>query len=438
MNRSEEEILVAQREGLSARGDHVTNCCRRLKVLVISHLYPEEAFQVGGTSTGVFVREQMRALHNFCDLRIVIPCDCVPRTGAYRGTVLSRWWTQVALLPKRFNDEGLKLEVVRFLSLPPRRHFLFGYGVAAFLPVLRRAQAIRRNFPFDLIHAHTAVPDGMVATWLGSVFKVPTVITSHQGDVERVPTNRWNRATLRYTLNRADRVVAVSAKLKEAIVALGISDRKVSVIPNGFDPAKFLPNGRVGAKTLHKGPELIILFLGQLIPRKDPLIVLQSLSHLRERLPQIRLVMVGDGPLKRQVREQILQLGLSECVELVGEVPHSRVPQYLRSADLLCLPSHSEGWPTVIFEALSLGVPIVASRVGGIPEAIASEDFGLLVEPGDRSGLTEALYRGLTTAWDHTKIQRYAAQFTWGNIAERLHEEYRILTAQTNSYASEW
>jgi teichuronic acid biosynthesis glycosyltransferase TuaC len=403
----------------------------RPKVLVISHLYPEEAFRVGGTSTGVFVREQMRALHNFCDLRIVIPCDCVPRTGDYRGTVLRRWWTQLAVLPKRFDDEGLKLEVVRFLSLPPRRHFLFGYGVTAFLPVLRRAQIIRRDFPFDLIHAHTTVPDGIVATWLGSIFGVPTVITSHQGDVELVPANRWNRATLRYTLSRADHVVAVSAKLKEAILALGIEDRKVTVIPNGFDPAKFVIDRNGNAKTLHNGSERVILFLGQLIPRKDPLIVVQSFSSLRERLPQVRLVMVGDGPLRGQVRDQVLHLGLSDCVDLVGEVPHSRVPEYLRSADLLCLPSHAEGWPTVIFEALSLGVPVIASRVGGIPEAITSEDLGLLVEPGDRPGLTEALYRGLTTAWDHTKIQRYAAEFTWGRIAERLHEEYRAVTAQT-------
>jgi glycosyltransferase involved in cell wall biosynthesis len=399
----------------------------KLKVLVISHLYPDEVFCVGGGSIGVFVREQLRALSSFCDLRVLIPRDCVPR----RTDTLSRWWTRIGMLPKRFNDEGIELDVVRFAALPPRRHFLVGYGAAAFLPVLRRAQAIQREFAFDLIHAHTTVPDGIVAGWLGSIFGVPVVITSHQGDVERVPANQWNRATLRYALSRADRVVAVSEKLKEGIVAMGVPGRKVTMIPNGFDPAKFSIDGNSDARTNRKGPERVILFLGQLIPRKDPLILLQALKRLSARVPNVRLVMVGDGPLRREVREQVLQLGLTECVDLVGEVPHSRVPDYLRTADLMCLPSHSEGWPTVIFEALSMGVPVIASRVGGNPEAIYSDDFGLLVEPGDLEGLTEALYRGLTMAWDHEKIRRYAAGFTWGKIAERLHEEYRSLAVET-------
>jgi glycosyltransferase involved in cell wall biosynthesis len=336
-------------------------------------------------------------------------------------------------LPKRFDDEGMNLEGVRFAAIPPRRHFLFGYGAAAFLPVLRRAQAIQREFAFDLIHAHTTVPDGIVAGWLGARFGVPVVITSHQGDVERVPANHWNRATIRYTLNHADRVVAVSSKLKESIVAMGVPERKVIMIPNGFDPGKFNIDGNGDAWTNRKGSESVILFLGQLIPRKDPLILLQALKRLSARVPNVRLVMVGDGPLGKEVREQVLQLGLTECVDLAGEVPHSRVPDYLRTSDLMCLPSHSEGWPTVIFEALSMGVPVIASRVGGNPEAIYSDDFGLLVEPGDLEGLTEALYRGLTMAWDHEKIRRYAADFTWGKIAERLYEEYRSLTAKTRT-----
>jgi glycosyltransferase involved in cell wall biosynthesis len=299
--------------------------------------------------------------------------------------------------------------------------------------VLRRARTIREEFAFDLIHAHTTVPDGIVAVWLGSIFRVPTVITSHGGDIYLFPANRWNRATLRYTLNRANRVIAVSSNLKKRIVALGASDRKITVIPNGFDPVRFPIGGGAGVKSIHDRSEKRVLFLGQLIPRKDPLIVLESFGRLKARMPDVRLIMVGDGPLRDQVKARIRHLGLADWVDLVGEVPHITVPEYLRSADLLCLPSHAEGWPTVISEALSQGVPVVASRVGGNPEAIYSEDYGLLVEPGDLPGLTEALSRGLTMAWDRTKIRRYAAGFTWGRIAELISQEFQSIMAETRA-----
>jgi glycosyltransferase involved in cell wall biosynthesis len=220
----------------------------------------------------------------------------------------------------------------------------------------------------------------------------------------------------------------VSSELKNSIVRLGVSEQQVVVVQNGFDPAKFYEERGLNPTRKHSGKTL--LFVGQLVPRKDPLAVLRALRRLRERLPGVRVVILGEGPLRKQIENDILQLGLRDSVELVGEVPHPKVPEYIRSADLLCLPSHSEGWPTVIFEALSQGVPIVASRVGGIPEAICSEDFGLLVEPGDLAGLTEALYRGLTKSWDTAKIRRYALEFTWEKIAARIEREYQYLMQQ--------
>jgi glycosyltransferase involved in cell wall biosynthesis len=402
----------------------------RLKVLVVSHLYPYRALGVGKGNFGTFVCDQVKALHNSCDLRVVIPFDCFPRREHYQLSRLRNWWTQVLRLPQKFNNDGIDLDLVRFVAPPPRRHFLFGYGAAAFLPVLRRIREIRRQFPFDVIHAHTAVPDGILAIWLGELFGVPSVITSHQGDVELVPSNQWNRATLRYTLGHADRVIAVSSALRNSIISLGVSEQQVVVVPNGFDPVKFYPGGGVTAR--RKSSEKIVLFIGQLVQRKDPLILLRALPHLRERLPNLRLIILGDGPLRKQIEDYILQLDLRDSVELVGEIPHSKVPEYIRSADLLCLPSHAEGWPTVIFEGLSQGVPVVASAVGGIPEAICSEDFGLLVEPGDLAGLTEALYWGLTKSWDTAKISRYALEFTWEKIAARIEGEYQYVVQQTS------
>ena len=399
---------------------------RKIKVLVVSHLYPDEVFESGAGTGGVFVHEQVKALRQLCDVEVLVPRDCMPR----RDSRFVGWWRQVARLPRRVYAGGVKIHVVRFVAVPPRRHFLLGYGAAAFLPVLHKIQRIKKDFDFDIIHAHTTVPDGISAVWVGRVLSVPTVITSHGGDIYHFPANGWNRATLQYTLNRTGRVISVSSNLKQRIVALGVPDWKITVIPNGFDPTKFSLDGNANPESMRIGSEKVILFLGKLVPRKDPLILLESVKLLRAMSHRVRLVMVGDGPLRNQVKEKVVQLGLGECVELVGEVSHSRVPNYIRSADLLCLPSHAEGWPTVIFEALSLGVPVVASRVGGNPEAIHSEDYGLLVEAGDLAGLTEALDRGLRTAWDRANIQTYAAGFTWHKIAELIHQEYDTILSE--------
>jgi teichuronic acid biosynthesis glycosyltransferase TuaC len=402
----------------------------RLKVLVVSHLYPYEALGVGDGNLGTFVRDQVKALQKFCDLRLVIPCDCFPRQEHYQPSGLRKWWSHILALPKKLDDEGIPLDFVRFAALPPRRHFLFGYGAAAFLPVLTRVRALRREFPFDIIHAHTTIPDGMIAIWLARVFGVRAVITSHQGDVELVPQNRWNRATLRYTLSRADRIVAVSKSLKRAITSLDVGSDRIRVIPNGFDPAKFSVASNQISEIRRSRSEKIVLFLGQLVSRKNPTILLRAIARLRKRLPQVRLILVGDGLLRAELETEVVRLGLKTCVDVIGAVPHAKVPDYVRAADLLCLPSRAEGWPTVIFEALSQGVPVVASRVGGIPEAICSEDFGLLVESGNLNDLTEALYQGLTRVWDDVKIRTYAREFTWDKIAMKLQSEYQLVAQQ--------
>lgn len=140
----------------------------------------------------------------------------------------------------------------------------------------------------------------------------------------------------------------------------------------------------------------------------------------------------GRGPLKEKLEKQIKELGLQDHVKLLSFIPSEKLSLWMNAADLFVLPSLSEGNPTVMFEALGVGLPFVGTAVGGIPEVIISEDYGLLCPPANSKCLAEKILIALEKKWDREKIRKYAKRFTWGNIAKKLLKVYEELLYEGN------
>lgn len=279
--------------------------------------------------------------------------------------------------------------LVRRVPTGRRSHFraslrdMAAYIAFGLLPGWR---LIRRWKP-DLLHAHFAVPTGVLANWLARLSRVPYVLTVHLGDVPGgVPekTGRWFRWVYRWTpriWREAAAVVAVSRYTRD--LALQHYDVPIQVIPNAIQ----LPPERELPLSVGEPPRLI--FAGRFQPQKDLPLLVEALAAIQDL--EWRCVLVGDGPQAETVDRLIRSEGLEPRVERTGWLDREAVVDRLRGSDILVMPSRSEGLPVVGIEALAHGLAIVATRAGGLSELVEDGSNGRLCEIGDRGCLIESL-----------------------------------------------
>lgn len=392
-----------------------------MRALVLSSTFPN----ANQPTLGIFVRERMTALARHCELRVVAPIPWFPANGLIRG---SRY---VGLAPV---EAGGPFPVYhpRVLSIP--RYLKCVDGILYAASLVRFMSRLRRDFPFDLIDAHFAYPDGLAAVLLGRLLRRPVVVTL-RGSIVRLQHYRLHRPQIRWALDHAARVIAVSQSLKDVATDLGVGARHISVIPNGVDLAKFRPKVRSAAREACGLPldRPIILTVGGIYEGKGQHHVVEALARLSARRPDAVYVMVGEDRRDGYVeglRERVARAGLGDRVRFAGRKPHDALADWYSAADVFCLATRSEGWANVLLEALACGTPVVATRVGGNAEIVPSDRYGLLVAHGDVPALADALDRAIESRWDRAALAAYAAGHTWDAAASLVVGEFeRVLAA---------
>jgi len=232
-------------------------------------------------------------------------------------------------------------------------------------------------------------------TWLpGAVasrlLDVPLVFTDHG----RYPPEPRSRALIqRWCARRTDRIVAVSAPLAAYVQDfLGLASSP-SVIPNGIDLAPFRARGdergRLRAEWSIPAGAVLAIAVGRFAPVKNHVGMIRALAAASRTSSSLHLALLGTGPLEPDIRAEARRLGVLDRVRFLGF--RSDVPACLTAADLWLLASSTEGLPIALLEAMAAGLPIVATAVGGIPDALGDPPAGRLVPPGDDAALGEAL-----------------------------------------------
>lgn len=214
--------------------------------------------------------------------------------------------------------------------------------------------------------------------------KRPLVLKFHGDDALIYPfKNRFNRALINYSLNKADHVITCSEALKKTIVSFGYERDKVTAIPNGVDTDVFRPMEKEKCRKLYELPEdaTICLYAGRIHPMKG---IKEIITSAGEN-PDVLFVLGGPGIIPKHPKN---------CLFL-GDISPDKMPGLMNTADFLILPSYSEGFGLVLIESLACEVPVIASNVGGCPEIIGKEDFGALIPPHDSYALSESI-RDLT------------------------------------------
>jgi glycosyltransferase involved in cell wall biosynthesis len=394
----------------------------RLRVLVLSFTFPNAR----QPALGVFIHERVRRVASRCQVKVMAPVPWFPLNRLIRGPQ----WAEV---PAAENIDGLDVRHPRFLSVPGCLKWLDGILYALCLvPVLWR---LRRSFPFDLIDAHFAYPDGLAAVVLGRVFRCRVVITL-RGSIVRLSTYPLHRPQLRLALRAADRVLAVSASLKRTAMDLGIPAEKIRVISNGVDTERFFPidRGQARAELGLPGDRPIILSVGGLNEGKGQHRIVRLLPLLRRRYPDLLYVIVGGerraDSLRPTIERLMRDLGLERHVLLVGEKPHDEIPRWMGACNVFCLATRSEGWANVLLEALACGRPVVSTRVGGNAEIVTSPTLGTLVPADDDRALGEAIQSALDQRWDAAILARHARRHSWEAATNDVLAEFRRLVPE--------
>lgn len=410
-----------------ARGAPPAVAVARTPVLIVSTYFPNGL----DPHRAVFVSNLARALAADREVEVVAPVPWSPPFG--------RWRAQRAM-PMIERIAGFTVRHPRYFQLPGV-YGLTGLGYAlGIAPTLWRAG--RRERP-PVIHAHCAYPDGVGVALVARLLGLRYLVTAHGSDLNVYARRPVLRAQIGWALRGADAVIAVSRGLAGiARELMGPRANRLARIPcAAFDPAVF--GGRTLARSvaggsptiaepravgqadarqalgLDAGTGRIVLFVGQLVPIKglDTLAQAWSMLAVADALRAgDRLVLVGEGPSRAAI-ERALDSTASRVV-FTGPLAQPEVARWMRAADLLCLPSLAEGTPNVVIEALACGIPVVASRVGGLPELI-DETNGLLAPPSDAPALADALRVALARDWPAETIRAGVAGRTWEAIAAR-------------------
>ncbi len=250
-----------------------------------------------------------------------------------------------------------------------------------------------RQYDLDLIHAHYAIPHAASA-WIAREMLLPekdlkVVTTLHGTDITLVGQHPSFQAITRFSILRSHGLTAVSEYLKgETERNFDTGDRPIEVIPNFIDTDRYRREGKPCHRSrLADEGERILMHISNFRPVKRVFDLVEVFARVQESVPS-RLVLVGDGPERSRAAKRAEELGIMDRVVFLGK--HQSVEELLACADLFLLPSESESFGLAALEAMACGVPVVASRVGGLPEVVAHGETGYLLPVGDVDGMAEA------------------------------------------------
>ena len=390
--------------------------------LAIATLYPNPV----NPRFGTFVARSLEALAKRGDWRVTVvnPIGLPPLAlGRYR---------ELANLPPLAEEGGITIHRPRFTLVPKVGARLNPQAIArAALPLIRQIHA---DTPIDVIDAEFFYPDGPAAATIGSKLGIPVSIKARGSDINLWGAKDYGKAQILEAAQSASGLLAVSEALADEMAELGIDREKITIHYTGLDRDRFRPLNNVGLRpTLAKQldfdlPKEAPLFVsvGALINRKGQDLVLQAMAQI----PDSRLILVGKGEDEARLRGIAAELELTQRVHFAGSLDHDVMPVILSAADIMVLPTESEGLANAWVEALACGTPCITSNVGGAPELFTTAEAGRLV-PRDVDRIAKAMRDILADPPSAQAVTAAVNQFSWANNGAKLASHFERLSSDS-------
>lgn len=395
-----------------------------MNILVISHMYPS----VADSMSGIFVHQQVKQLiREGHRVKVVSPKPFAPFPLKY----LSSKWKGYSSIPVRDVIEGVEVYYPRNIEIP--RGIMFSSsGMRMFAGIKKTVDIIHDNFKFDIIHAHVALPDGCAGMLAARKYKVPLIVTIHGQDMQyTIHENNKSREIIKNVINSSFKTIMVSKKLKGiALSELSIPENKIEVIGNGIDIGNLRDKGNVDNRLVegYKGKR-VILSASNLISLKGIDFNIKAVKKLSDKFKDMVYLIIGDGPERRNLENLACDLGISDKIEFLGQLPHEEVMKYMAICDIFSMPSWNEGFGMAYIEAMSSGKPIIACEGQGIQDVVTNGINGMLVKPKDVDSLAEAMEFLLAGEEERKKIGNLSRdivlnEYTWVNNVNKTLKVY--------------
>ena len=377
-----------------------------VNVLMLSTLFPD----ISRPNFGVFVERQARELASRAEatVTVVAPVGLPPWPLS-----LSARYAPLRALPRKERWRELTVYRPTFPIIPK-----FGGRTnvitmtRAILPLVRRLHA---QTPFDVIDASFFFPDGPVAQRLSKALGIPYSVKARGADIHHWGTQRGTRKMVRQAGDLAAGMLAVSDAMRRSMARMGMDADKIRVHYTGVDLDTFELSDRAAAKEALDFSGPVVLCVGALIPRKGQELLVRALPAL----PDVTLLLAGQGQYRRTLENLAQELGVERRVGFLGSVPHHKLPRIFAAADVMALPSASEGLANAWVESLACGTPIVISDVGGARELLDRPEAGQIVER-DPQAIAAAIRTILDDPPPPEKVREAALRFTWAANGDAL------------------
>ena len=393
-----------------------------MKVLVISHMYPSSFNEIGG----IFVHEQVKALvAKGVEIQVVSPVPWTPFPINY----LSSKWKKYSAVPEREIQEGINVWHPRCVTFP-RAWFFASSGQRMYEGIKDVVAKIYKEFQFDLIHAHVALPDGYAGMKVAQKYKKPLIVNIHGQDFQQtIFKNNKCKKNIEKIINFSEKTIVVSKKLnKIGENNLQISSNKIKVVSNGINRNDIYI--KINKNFKEYKDKKIILSVSTLKRTKGIDLNIKAIEQLTKEYSNLIYLIIGHGAERVNLKKLIDELKIQNIVKFIGKVSHRKVMEYLDFCDVFSLPSWNEGFGIVYLEAMAQGKPVIGCQGEGIEDFVENGKTGLLVKPKDVDSLAKALGFLLSNI-DEAKIIGERAQkvvlenYTWEKNAEKTIEIYR-------------
>ena len=394
-----------------------------MKILSFTTLFPN----VAQPRHGVFVEQRLLQLQatGEVELRVVAPVPWFPLPEKL-ATQYFASYARYAQVPANAERHGVSVLQPKYPVIPK-----LGMNIAPALLAARAAPVLKKllanGFDFDLIDAHYYYPDGVAAALLGKRFNKPVTITARGSDLNLLPDYPLPRRWIKWAERQAAASITVSEALRGKLIELGGNPQNIHTLRNGVDLQTFQPtHDRAALRSRLGFNRPTLLQVGNLVELKGQAL---SIAAMRS-LPEYDLVLVGDGEQRGELQTQIDQLGLSDRVTLLGELPHSDLPGYFAAADALLLPSSREGLANVLLEAMACGCPVIATHVGGTPEVVTEPAAGIMLSERSAAALVNGVKQLFSQLPNRSETRQHASQFGWQATTDGLLELFRSVAGQ--------
>lgn len=378
-----------------------------VNILIIPSWYPSTKNPISGS----FFREQAMALADFGHNVTILNTTLQPRNN---------YFSKENYKMLKYTDEKLHVYSYAIPSFGTQRVGTLFYEIFKRNMYKTFQQMQNDGLHFDIIHAHSILPAGISACELGRKNNIPVVVTEHSSAVLQNNMDEREIIFIRRTVKEADRIICVSPALRSSVLELTKTEKEVLVIPNNVSPL-FSYN-----VTSPRKEKFTFVSVANLNDGKRSELTIRAFHDVFRNEPNIKLSLIGDGPLMKRIRELITDLKMEKQIQLYGRLSREQTAEVVKKSDAFVLASAYETFGIVYIEAMACGKPVIGTRNGGA-EFIVNPSNGILVDVDNVEQLSQAmkyLYENIDN-FDNQKISTDClTNYSGETIARELNDVY--------------